>query len=1062
VKFTGIHIDGFGIFHDFKLDDLSDGLTIIHGPNEAGKSTLLSFQNRILFGFPDARSRLNLYPPIHGGNHGGRIHIKTEEGSRLIVERYPDNHHIAVYLPDGTKGGEVELSKALGYSDKSIYENIYAFGLSELQDFDTLKSDSIRDRLYSAGTGTGSVSLSEVQNDLDKEINKLFKKRGSNQEINTLFREIKRINSSLRDIELDQKNFDDSHRRMNELLVDIKEITDNRNNIRSRHTHVENLIQAWDSWWNLKESKDSLEKIPKIDYFPDKGIDKLERCKEKIEELNEQISTDKNELQNLGIERSNIEVDENILKSEKEIIGLQKGQEKFSTAQNDLPELIDKKENETKELNEHLKEIGPDWDENKLNAFDSSIPTKESIRKRHQKIVDVRESIGDTRRVIKDIEEKMFDLEANRNEIKENIDRISSSMIGEEAVQEKRDAVYSLRTKLPKLMNSRTDLKNLHERQDILSAIKPTKTEKQAGYPIWPLFLILSMGLILLVSSMVFGNWALSGIILFTSLISFVVYLVIYWMKRSSMKTGSEPIGTDIDSTKKIKDASKRINTQEKEISRLEKEVLSHAKVLGFNDIPEIGQVETKDSEIQEMIRYIDKYKELEAQKKKIDKKIKEQKKDLETTRKRLKELEEKEKELIEKWRSWLKEKDLDAELSPEGVIDIFSTIKICKDKKRSLKDLENRLEKVEGFIKSYRSKMKEVMKSCKVEKKDFDAIVELERLVDKLESNKKDLKRLEQIDVDEKKNIQSIENAEEKLRTEEKAISQLLKEGSAESEEEFRTNFDNWNKRRNLEEVIDRSEREIKKISGDGDPYERFIEELEENTPEKLNEREKLLGEELNAIEEELSKKREILGGIKKEIEQIEHREEDSSLRLERDVKMEKLEKKAEEWSYLTLAKMMIKKAIEKYEKERQPGVIKESRSFFSSITQGKYPNIYAPLDETAIYVEDKDGKRKNILELSRGTAEQLYLSLRFGFIKDFNKRAKPLPVIFDDILVNFDPDRFRSACEAIKELVKTNQVLYYTCHPGTVEVLKEVIPDSKMIDLNKYLLRNLDMWSC
>jgi len=1051
VKFTGMHIDGFGIFHDFKFDDLSDGLTIIHGPNEAGKSTLLAFQNRVLFGFPDARSRLNLYPPIHGGNHGGRIDIKTEEGSKLTVERYPDNHHLAVYLPDGTNGGEVELSKALGYSDKSIYENIYAFGLSELQDFDTLKSDSIRDRLYSAGTGTGSVSLSEVQNDLDKEINKLFKERGSNPEINSLFREIKEINSSLRDIELDQKNFDDSHRRMNELLVDIKEITENRNDIRSRHTHVENLIQAWDSWRTLKESKESLEEIPEIKKFPDKGIDKLERSSEKIEELNGQISSDRDELQKLNIERSNIEVDEDILKSEKEIIGLQKGQEKFSTAQNDLPELIDKKDNETRELNEHLKEIGPNWDVNKLDAFDSSIPTKESIRKRHQKIVDFREAIGDTRRSIKEVEEKTSDLVANRNEIKENIDRISSSLVGDEAVQEKRNAVYSLRTKLPKLMSSRSDLKNLHERQDLLSAIKPAKTEKQVGYPVWPLVLILSMGLILLVSSIVFGNWALSGIILGTSLISFVVYLVIFWMKRSSMKTDSEPRVTDKDSTKKIKDASKRINILEKEISRLEKEVLSYAKMLGFNDIPEIGQVETKDSEIQEMIRYIDKYNELGTQKKKIDKKIKEHNNDLETIRKRLKELEEKEKELIEKWRTWLKDKDLDPELSPEGVIDIFSTIKICKDKKRSLQDLENRLEKVEGFIDSYRSKMKEVMKSCNIEKEDFDAIVELERLVDKLESNKKDLKRLEQIDIDVKKFNQSMETAEGRLQTEMDSISELLKEGSAESEEEFRTNFENWNKRRNLEEVIDRSEREIKKISGDGDPYQRFTEELEYTTPEELDEREKLLGEDLDTIEEKLSEKREILGGIKKEIEQIEHREEGSSLRLERDVKMEKLEKKAEEWSCLTLAKMMIKKAIERYEKERQPGVIKESRSFFSSITQGKYPNIYAPLDETVIYVEDKDGKRKNILELSRGTAEQLYLSLRFGFIKDFNKRAKPLPVIFDDILVNFDPDRFRSACDAIKELTKTNQVLYYTCHPITVETLKGVMPEAKVIDLSR-----------
>jgi uncharacterized protein YhaN len=59
--------------------------------------------------------------------------------------------------------------------------------------------------------------------------------------------------------------------------------------------------------------------------------------------------------------------------------------------------------------------------------------------------------------------------------------------------------------------------------------------------------------------------------------------------------------------------------------------------------------------------------------------------------------------------------------------------------------------------------------------------------------------------------------------------------------------------------------------------------------------------------------------------------------------------------------------------------------------MTLGRYSRIFAPLDESRIYVEDKDGRRKDI-DLSRGTAEQLYLSLRFGFVREFNKRAESL----------------------------------------------------------------------
>jgi uncharacterized protein YhaN len=83
--------------------------------------------------------------------------------------------------------------------------------------------------------------------------------------------------------------------------------------------------------------------------------------------------------------------------------------------------------------------------------------------------------------------------------------------------------------------------------------------------------------------------------------------------------------------------------------------------------------------------------------------------------------------------------------------------------------------------------------------------------------------------------------------------------------------------------------------------------------------------------------------------------------------------------------------------------------------------------------------GTRKELHHLSRGTAEQLYLSLRFGYIEEFVQRSNPLPLIFDDILVNFDPKRAAAAAEAIGKLSKNHQILLFTCHPTTVQLLKD-----------------------
>ena len=54
MRISEIHIDGFGILADKHIIGLIPGINAIYGPNEFGKSTLLAFIRRILFGFPTA------------------------------------------------------------------------------------------------------------------------------------------------------------------------------------------------------------------------------------------------------------------------------------------------------------------------------------------------------------------------------------------------------------------------------------------------------------------------------------------------------------------------------------------------------------------------------------------------------------------------------------------------------------------------------------------------------------------------------------------------------------------------------------------------------------------------------------------------------------------------------------------------------------------------------------------------------------------------------------------------------------------------------------------------
>jgi uncharacterized protein YhaN len=125
------------------------------------------------------------------------------------------------------------------------------------------------------------------------------------------------------------------------------------------------------------------------------------------------------------------------------------------------------------------------------------------------------------------------------------------------------------------------------------------------------------------------------------------------------------------------------------------------------------------------------------------------------------------------------------------------------------------------------------------------------------------------------------------------------------------------------------------------------------------------------------------------------------------------------------------------RYERDRQPQVLRDAERYFAEITDGRYTRILAAPGEETVRVEPAEGAAKELDELSRGTQEQLYLALRFGLIEQFARGAEGLPVIMDDILVNFDADRAARAATAIRDLAGRHQVLYFTCHPWTAELL-------------------------
>ena len=1054
MKIDDIQIDGFGRFDQFSVEDLNPGLTIFSGANEAGKSTLLAFIRSVLFGFPSTRSGTNRYPPLKGGKYGGRLVVTTDSGERCVIERYDKKGGgVKVSLPDGTTGSADELSELLGYADQNIFENVYAFGLSELQKFESLNNDSIRDKLYSVGAGLGSVSISDVQKDLRNQYDGLYKPRGNKPPINKLFSNMNKLDSKINDLEKDQGKYDSLHRDLEVKSKLIEQLKKEHLGIEMKLNHVNGIISIWDDWINLQDSKADLDNLPIIENFPENGLNDLERILEKIEDSTNSISSIKEDIDKNEIEISSIVVNDELLQQRDTIFDLGNGIEKYRSEFKSLPLQKSELRDNQSVFHDMLRELGPQWDEEKLNNFDRSIPAKEIVIQKHKAIEEVESEISEIKhesmQVNRDIEKIDLEIEENQEKLQQyNI------QTNNDEVEQRLDAIRNLRSKYRVLGEKQIDLKGIKKDEEWISKIQltPTPIITEQKTPMWLAGLIVIAGVIGLIYGY-FIKELLFGITMFIVLIVIAgVYVVSIRKNQPDINEAADKIDTSKDNVQQDEESSSLKQQIVNDIESLNKEMLTYAQLVGFNEVPQPEMLDQKYDSLQKDVVKLSAVSDIQTtlikllnDKEKLDVQLKEingKKADKDTTLSNMK----------QEWKNWLSGYDLDTNLSPESILQIFSTIKTCYEKQKTIKNLESQIRSNEESIQNYEDKICSVLDQCDRSRSGISLDSELEKLRDDVEVEQKNHEHLKQLGIDKGKLLVELESANTKYDNFEKQLLDLLKSGYSMDESEFRKNAAIWDESVRLKNEIKTANNQIRRISGDGESFDKFISELKVADINKLKGNIHEFEENLVTLDPAISDNIDERGRIREQLEQLESRAESSTLRMEKEVLKEDLHTKSRDWASYVLAQEVLKKAIEVYEKESQPAVIVEAQSFFSNITDGRYKRIYSPVSSSDIFVEDSDGSRKETFQLSKGTAEQLYLALRFGFIKELGKHSERLPIIFDDILVNFDPIRFMNAGNTIKQLATTNQILYFTCHPGTAETLKEIVPDARVIDLDGF----------
>jgi uncharacterized protein YhaN len=313
----------------------------------------------------------------------------------------------------------------------------------------------------------------------------------------------------------------------------------------------------------------------------------------------------------------------------------------------------------------------------------------------------------------------------------------------------------------------------------------------------------------------------------------------------------------------------------------------------------------------------------------------------------------------------------------------------------------------------------------------DIDArVAELEKFAKAMEDVRRLDDSLERIEMD-------LARIGKDLAERQTAINALLAEGSAAGEAVFRERADVFKQRQLLITELDRIPVEP--------PEPGLLFDMRVNEEEAYAK----VQAELLEMEQRLIEARHESGRLEERITSMERSEERSRALARQEVVLAKIDTSAEMWAVVTLCRTLLDETRKIYETDRQPQVLRHASLFFSMMTEGRYPRIIAPLDGTDIQVERNDGVRLAPELLSRGTAEQLYLAMRLALVRDYALHVDPLPVVFDDVFVNFDPHRTRNTFHAVQELAQTHQVLLFTCHPQVVAMAEEIVPAVKIFPL-------------
>lgn len=330
-----LHIRGFGKFNNYKIN-FGEGLNIVYGDNEAGKSTVHQFIQGMLFGFFKPYIKTKKYTEVYDkylpwnmkeGYEGTLIFEENNKAYR--IERNFMKRHDSFKLYNEITGEDI--TKQLPYNPVTKLPDIYGLiGLSETAFKNTIsisqlqsQTDSklaieLKDYMTNLSTSKEQdISVKNVIKKLETELDKIGTERRSQSPLGITC-------SKITDLEKEREATVRKHEEMIELREKLNQLKESQNENTKKLKIFEDKLKQFNQiellnqynkaknleteMSNLERKIESLEKYESIDL---NQIDDLLRIQEQINMTNEQMQENEKQIM---IIKNKLEENKDLLK----------------------------------------------------------------------------------------------------------------------------------------------------------------------------------------------------------------------------------------------------------------------------------------------------------------------------------------------------------------------------------------------------------------------------------------------------------------------------------------------------------------------------------------------------------------------------------------------------------------------------------------------------------------------------------------------------------------------------------------------------------------------------